>query len=303
MSISLILLEQTVIMFLLAGIGFMLFKFNKISVDGSKTLGNILIHIVLPCVIIQSFLIERTKERIIGLAISALLAVIILFVSVFCSRICFKNDPIASFASSFSNPGFFGIPLIIASLGNDSVFYIASFIAFLNLLQWTYGGLLMSGKRSAIKLLTILKAPFMISILIGLLLFFSTIKLPDIILETLDTLTGVNTSLAMFTVGIYLAQTDLKRLFTKPILYAISAVRLLLIPIITLLLLSFVPSSWLQLKIALLIASACPVGSNVAVYAQLHDQNHHYAAESVVISTLLSLVTIPFIIHIANILF
>ncbi|WP_310601835.1 AEC family transporter [Anaerosporobacter sp.] len=300
MSITKILLEQIIIMFLLAGIGYALFKTKKITAEGSKYFGNLLIYIVLPCVIINSFLVERTPERILGLFVSALMAALILGISIIFSRIIFKKDSIACFAAAFSNAGFIGIPLIIVAVGSDSVFYIASFIAFLNLLQWTYGVFLMSGHKNAIKPCTVLKAPFMIAIEIGLLFFFSQLSIPHILTRTLSTLSGVNTPLAMFTIGIYLAQTDLKKMLTKPKLYRISAVRLILIPIVTLLLLCFLPQTWLNIKIALLIASACPVGSNVAVYAQLHNQSHVYAVETVVISTLLSILTIPTLVFLAN---
>jgi predicted permease len=47
------------------------------------------------------------------------------------------------------------------------------------------------------------------------------------------------------------------------------------------------------MKLALLLAIACPVGSNVAVYAQLHGKDYPYAVGTVVISTLLAVVTIP----------
>ena len=54
-----------------------------------------------------------------------------------------------------------------------------------------------------------------------------------------------------------------------------------------------------KITVAVLIAAACPVGSNVAVYAQLHDQDYGYAVETVVISTMLSIVTIPVLMSIA----
>ena len=54
------------------------------------------------------------------------------------------------------------------------------------------------------------------------------------------------------------------------------------------------------MKLALLLAIACPVGSNVAVYAQLHGKDYGYAVETVVISTLLSVVTIPAIAWLAS---
>ena len=72
----------------------------------------------------------------------------------------------------------------------------------------------------------------------------------------------------------------------------------------TLLLLWFVPNTnnLMEMKTAILIASACPVGSNVAVYAQLHGRNYPYAVETVVISTIISIITIPVVISIAGII-
>ena len=52
--------------------------------------------------------------------------------------------------------------------------------------------------------------------------------------------------------------------------------------------------------LALLIAAACPVGANVAVYAQLHDADYAYAVETVVVSVLLSIVTVPLVVGLAN---
>lgn len=98
MQIALTLAGQVLIMFLLAGIGFGLFKGGKISQEGSKCIGNLLIYVVLPCVIMNGFLVERTKERITGLLLSALLAFVILLISIAVSSLLFKKDAIAAFA-------------------------------------------------------------------------------------------------------------------------------------------------------------------------------------------------------------
>lgn len=136
METTRILLQQVLIMFLLAAVGFIAFRRGKISNEGSKTIGNLLIYVSLPAVIIKGFLVERTTERMIGLLVSmAAAAVILAVLCVFVARLCFKRDAIASFGAAFSNPGFLGIPLLTAILNDGAVFYIAPFIAFLNLLQ------------------------------------------------------------------------------------------------------------------------------------------------------------------------
>ena len=297
-----ILVRQILQMFLLAAMGFILFKAKKITLEGSKTLGNILIYLALPAVIIQGFLVERTPERVTGLLLSAAVAAAVLILSAVIARLFFRRDAIAAFAGAFSNPGFFGVPLIIASVGQGAVFYVACFIAFLNIGQWTWGVSLLTGRpaREGFRLKQLILAPFFIAILVGLVLFATQLPLPDVVRGTLSTTAALNTPLAMFTVGIYLAQTDLKDLIRRKSAYAVAAVRLAVIPLIALLLLSLLPGSMRDMKMAILLAAACPVGSNVAVYAQLHGKDYPYAVETVVISTLLSLLTIPALVRLAS---
>ena len=299
-----ILVKQILQMFLLAGIGFLLFKGGKITLEGSKTLGNILIFGSLPAVIINGFRIERTAEHVSGLLWSALAALIVVMLSILISHFVFRKDGVAAFATSFANPGFFGIPLIVASLGQGAVFYAAPFIAFLNIGQWTYGVSRLNGQPvlQGFQPKKLIKAPFVIAILVGIFLFVTQIRLPEILSSCLSSVAALNTPLAMFTVGVYLAQTDLKIMLGRRSLYLISALRLLVIPGLSLLLLMLFPASMEQMRTVLLIVAACPVGSNVAVYAQLHNKDYPYAVETVVISTLLSIVTIPFILYLSSLI-
>ena len=85
------LAKQVLIMFLLSGVGYIMFRTKKISMEGSKSIGNILIYLSLPCVIINGFLVERTREALIGLGLSALAAALMLAVAIFVSRIFFKK--------------------------------------------------------------------------------------------------------------------------------------------------------------------------------------------------------------------
>ena len=305
MEIIVTIFRQVVIMFLLSGVGYLMFRGKKISLEGSRNLGNILLYLSLPCVIINGFLVEKTPERLAGLGISAVMALIILLASMLLSRLILGRNAIENF------------------LSNGAVFYIAAFIAFLNLLQWTYGVSLLeradeqgnvpgfrenSGniarkadfrKRCKAMTVKLIKAPFMIAILIGLFFFLTGIPMPSVAGKCIGYIADLNTPLAMFTIGIYLAQTDALKMFGKPRLYLVSVVRMIACPLAAMLLLGLVPDTLIELKIAILIASACPVGSNVAVYAQLHDSDYACAVETVALSTILSIVTLPLIIGFA----
>ena len=296
------LVKQILQMFLLGAVGFALFRRKKISAEGSRALGNILIYISLPAVIISSFLVERTPENLSGMLWSTAGAAVLLLVSILVSRLFFRKDAVAAFAGAFSNPGFFGVPLIIASVGQEAVFYVAGFIAFLNIGQWTYGVSILNGQplRRGLTAGKLIRAPFVIAVLTGLLLFLTQLRLPSVLRSGLTAAASLNTPLSMFTVGIYLAQTDLPAMLRRRKLYLISLARLVIIPLISLLLLTPLPGSMNGLKTALLLACACPVGSNVAVYAQLHGKDYPYAVETVAVSTLLSIVTIPAVIRLAE---
>ena len=135
---------------------------------------------------------------------------------------------------------------------------------------------------------------------VGAFFFLTGIPMPSVVSKCVSSIAGLNTPLAMFTIGIYMAQTDILKMFSKPRLYLVSLVRMIVIPAAVIALLMVLPASMNELRYALLIASACPVGSNVAVYAQLHNKDYPYAVETVIISTLFSIVTMPVIVGIAN---
>lgn len=140
----------------------------------------------------------------------------------------------------------------------------------------------------------------MVAVLIGLFFFLSGLTMPKLFASSIQYIANLNTPLAMFTIGIYFAQTDPAKMFRKSKLYLLSAVRLVIIPLASMLILSLIPAEFSAMKLALLITSACPTGSNVAVYAQLYDNDYSYAVETVIVSTLLSIVTIPAIVHFAE---
>lgn len=175
------------------------------------------------------------------------------------------------------------------------VFYIACLIGVLTVGQWTYGVYWLTKDKKRISFKHIVTVPALIALGLGFTVFFPGIG--NYIPEFLDTILnygiGLNTPLAMFVIGIYLTQPDLKDMVQGFSNYTVSLVRLILIPFMTFDLLSFIPNEFITLKMTALIASCCPSGANIAVLAEKYDWDLSRAVETVVISTLLSLVTIP----------
>ena len=288
-----IVLRQIVIMFVYMAIGGLLFQKGLITKEGSKSLANLLLYAVLPCVVVKSFCVARTPERMSGLLVSFLAALGILLLAMAVSHLLFKKNPIDDFGAAFSNAGFMGFPLVAAVQGSEAIFYAAGFVALLNALQWTYGQSLISGDPGYRSPKAILKNPLVLSLLLGILIFCFEIPVPAIASDLLAALAALNAPLAMVILGVYLAQTDPKTLFNDPHLYVVAAARLVLIPLLTILVLKLLPAEYAAIATTLVIVAAAPIGSNVAVYAQKLGKDYAYAVRGLCLSTLLSPITMP----------
>lgn len=305
MEVVKLLINQIVIMFLYMLFGYVLYKGKKISKEGSGNMATLLVWLIIPAVVVKSFCIEPTRERIVALLLSIVAAVLVQGMSILISRLFFKKRPIDHFGAAFSNAGFIGIPLVSATVGADAVFYIAFFVAMLNTLQWIYGVAVITEKKMTVTKSTLMH-PLILGTALGLVLFFTGLgaKLPGTVSGALAGISGLNAPLAMLIMGVYLAQADLRTLWTDKHLYILSLVRLVLIPLLTLAVLwilhLLIPAIHSTLVLALLIAAIAPVGANVAVYAQLHNRDYVYASKAVVLSTLLSLVTMPLVVLLAQ---
>ncbi len=296
-----IILNRLALMLVFMIPGYILLKKGIISDVGSKDIAKLLVYIILPCAVINSYNMEFSAEKAIGLLLSFFAAAACLLLSIIVSGIIFgAKKPIENFGAAFSNAGFMGIPLVSAVIGEDAVYYAAAFVAVLNVLQWTYGVYLITGSKSAVSTKKILLNPVIISFFIGIILFAIPLKTPDIITQTLGSISQMNAPIAMLTIGMYLAEVPIKELFTDKRSYAASAVRLLLIPMLTLLLLLLVPFGEYRMEQTVLILAAAPIGSNVAVYARLYGGDYKRAVKETVLSTLLSVASMPAVIGISE---
>ena len=291
---EIILLKQICIMFLLIAVGMFLVKKGYLSEQGGKDLGAILLRIVIPCVILKSYITEYTPERAVDLAVSAGMALVALAVAMAVSYVVFgTRKRIENFGAAFCNVGFIGIPLVQAVLGEGAVFYLASFIALLNIMQWTYGVLIMTGNRDAVRLKTIATNPVVLSFLAGLLLFFLRVPVPQVIVSTLSSIGSMNTPLAMIILGTYLAKMNFREMFMSKSAFVCTFLRLILIPAVTLLVVCLIPGVKTKIRQVILIAGSTPVGSNIAIFAKQYDKDYKLSVVTVCLSTIFCIVTVP----------
>ena len=301
MEIVVLLLRQNLVMLVYMMIGYFLYKKKLVSAGGSADIGRILLYIVMPAAILKSYLADFSRERLEGLFVSFLAALLSLLLSIAAARIAFsKEQGIERFGAAFSNAGFIGIPLVQMTLGEEAVFYVSSSVALLNILQWTYGLVTITGDRSLISVKRLRTNPILLSFLAGIALFLLPVSLPETAENVVGTIAAMNGPLAMIVLGVYLGQVPLRSLFSGRVVYRCALVRLIVIPVLTMALLFVFPEKYHMLKLTILIAASAPVGSNVSIFAQLYGQDYMQSVKEVTFSTLLCIITLPLILGIAD---
>ncbi len=308
MGISLIVLSQVIIMFLLIGVGFFCYKIKMINEKSASQLSDILLLIVTPALIINAFQIKFKAELLKGLLISLSLAILSIFIGIIISIITIRKKPdnndykAERMACVYSNSGFMGIPLIQAVLPGNGVFFASIYIAIFNVFVWTHGVTVMKGSFTKKDIKKVVLSAPIISVIIGILLFVLQIKLPDVIGSTIGYIADLNTPLAMIITGIYIAKSNLLTAFTDKKIYKVVIIRLLLIPLIMVSFFMFfnITEEFRTIMIANLIATACPTAAVTLLFATKFKSNPEYASKIIAVTTLFSIITIPLIMLIMD---
>lgn len=290
-------------MFLLIVLGYAIYIKGWIDSIGTRQISNLLIRVIGPIIMITTFQREFSINLLKKLGIAFILSFVSMIIGFIIAKITFKNDQkIEKFAATFSNAGFIGIPLVQAILGNESVFYLSAYLVCFNLLSWTYGIYLLTGKKESISLKQAIINPATIGSLTGVLLFICSIKLPNVVFSTLNSVGSINTPLAMIVLGVYLGQCDIKNVFLDLKVYFVSFISLVIIPIIIIFALLLIPEQYNEIKMVILIASSAPVGVSVAMFAEQYGSSYEYGSRIISLSTFMCLITIPFIIYLSNLI-
>lgn len=299
MNLAVISLRQIFTMVVLMAIGIMSYKINLINDETNKRLSNFVLMLVNPLVIFLSYQRDFEKDLLIGLMISLLLAVISFALNIFLSALLFpsksnKNRAAERFATIYSNCGFIGIPLVNGLFGSEGVFYITAYMTIFNLLVWTHGVILISGKRDWKSIKRALLSPAVIATISGFILFIVRLQLPDIVLTPLNHLGNTNTPLAMIVAGVSIAQTNIRELIKNYRIFYVSFIKLLVFPLIIAALFSLLPFEQ-TITATSILANACPTATTLIMFAYRYDKNVTYSSQLFAATTILSMITIPFV--------
>lgn len=288
---------QVLTLFLMMSVGFVLTRRGKLTQDTLSQMSHLLLYIVAPSVVIDSLLAAECTPELVHSILRCLLALVVTYgMYMLLAMLLFRKAPADTrdtmrFAVVYGNTGFMGLPLVQGILGNEALIYCTVSLAVFNITSWTHGAVLMGGRANA-SLKKAVANPGVIGCAIGFLLFFAGVELPAPVNNAIGFMGSMNTPLAMVVIGGQMAQANLGETFRKPMLYGVSAVKLVAFPLITaLVLLPLGLSS--EAYCTLVILSACPTAGVTGIFAQNFRRDTAAAAQQITLSTLLSIATLP----------
>lgn len=300
MNISILLMQQIVQLFLMIFMGYLIVKTGLVRDDDSKVLSKIILYLIVPCVIINAFQVDYTTDTVKGLLIafaaSVMTQVILLVVISVAGRLLHLNE-VEVASVYYSNSGNLIVPIVTFILGQEWVLYGCVFMSVQLVFLWTHCKKIISREASYDWKKIILNIN-MISIFIGVILFFTGIRLPEIIGNTLASVGTMIGPASMIVTGMLFAGMNLKQIFANKRVYFITFLRLIAVPLIALVLiklsnLAFFSADGNKIMLIVFLAIITPSASTVTQMCQVYGNDSRYASAINVMTTLLSIITMP----------
>lgn len=289
--------EPVLLLFFVIGMGFLVNKSGRLHASLRASLTSFVMNLGLPMFILYNMNFSFDREILMNSAqilVMSLAAYVVMMVTSLAfarrSKLPDSVKPAYQFGMTFSNAGFMGYPVIAGVFGAEAVFYAAIFNIGFETFLWTYG---VSIFKQDYKLkLQDLVTPNLIALMIGLLMFVLDLNWPPIIERGIEMVGKTATPLSMIIIGIMLSEIKVNELVTGIRPFLMAAYRLLVIPLVAGLIFYLLGIRGLNLVVPVMILGM-PVAANGAMLADYYGRDYHEVTRIVVISTLLSLITVP----------
>ena len=292
------MIDTQLLLFLYMLCGFVISRLNIVREDNRAVLVRLLMDVAMPMMVLNAFNKPTTREEILSSFWVMLIALAGCVVTGLIGRVLWRRQPdnkrkVLMYASMFSNAGNAGLPIISLVFGPAGVFYASMYLIPPRILQWTVGlGFFVKPEKGGwVK--NVLLNPMVVTIYIGAVLMITGWQIPGVFGKAIANLGSMTGPLSMILIGATLAHMDFRKLLDPSVLL-ITALRLILFPLLFAVLLKFLHAEEMVMNICVILL-AMPVASNTAAMAERYGGDHVFASACVSVSTLLSVVTVPFI--------
>lgn len=300
MQLAMITIQQVLVLFVLIFAGFICVKAGAVKIEGKKAFSDLLVYFVVPCMIINSYLTDFDSDIFRNILYALWLSVLLIAIGIAVTfilsmRIKDDNLPVVRFGCMFSNAAYMGFPLIQALFGTEGLIYASAFVTVFNILLWTLGYSVVSRTISwKMVVKKIFTTPATLAVFAGIIIFVLRIPMPSVLHQAISAAGAVNTPLSMFITGMIIAASDIKKMFVNKLVYFSIIVRMIIIPAICIAVFELLNIYGMVANIVIIL-EACPCAAITSVFAVQFNYDDDVAAASVVLTTLVSIVTLPIV--------
>lgn len=301
-----VVINQMIQLFLVITLGYILNKLGIFDQTLNRKLTTLLLSVTTPAMILNSVLANENNASLSEVAMVFIVVIVVFtvlpilsYVLVKIMRIPKQQQGLYMFMTVFSNIGFMGFPVLQAIFGDASVFYAAIFNMGFNLLVFTMGVIMMNHgteKRINLSVKNVL-TPGVIASIIALIIYFTKISFPVVIVNTCSMVGNITTPIAMLLIGSTLANMPIKEVFNDFRIYPYTFIKQILIPIVSFPILVFFIKDTYLLGITFIVVSM-PVANSAVLFATEYGGDIKLAAKSVFLTTLVSVASIPALVYI-----
>lgn len=300
------IVTKMVMLFVLIGVGYACKKVHYTNDEVDTGLSRVVINVAMPSLILSAVLTAQDSLSIEEAGVSFLscllmMAVVIAFTFAIVAlmRIPKGLKGAYRFMLAFGNIGFLGFPVISAIYGSKALIYASIFQVPFSLLCYTVGPLFISQDKEDVKpekvTLKTFLTPMTISCVVAVLFEVGGVRNVPVLTDIFTLLGNMATPAAMIIIGSQMANIPLRDVVGTPKLWIMSAFRLIINPILVWLIFSSFIDNQLLLG-ALVVSSAMPVANVGVMFSLLYGTDTKALSQGTIVSTLLSLVSIPLLV-------
>ena len=285
------IVTQMIILFILVIIGYYLSKKKMMDADFDRKLSGLVINVTCPSLILSSVMGDTLpdKKLILPLLVVGFATYVVLIGLAFLLPrylpVKLSDRGIYSFMLAFGNVG--------SIFGASAVFY-ASILNFPStLLIFVFGTLFISDGQGKMRFdWRTLYCPAMIASYLSILIVVTGWVPPRVISTPFVLLGNVTVPAALLIIGSSIARVPIRRMFGNTAIYLMSALRLMLVPLLILYLsrLCQVDETIANINVVL---AAMPVASYGTLFCIQYQKGEVIMAEGTFLTTLLSVLSIP----------
>lgn len=291
------MLNTQALMFIYVLVGVVMAKTKILKHEARSSFINLLLDITLPCMILNSFNVEADLEQLKAAGEILIISSGCFLIAWGTGKIFWRNasksrKPVLEFATMFSNAGNAGMPIVYSVFGVEGVLYASFYLLPARILIWTLGlSLFVDGTNFKDKLKILLKTPSLDVVFIGLVLMFSPFKLPGAVSTAVKNIGDMTGPLSMMIIGAALGESNLREALDFDA-FKLTFVRLAVQPLIYLFLLRALGVKEILWQVTVVL-TAMPAAANTEIIAEMYGKDYTFAARCVVVSTVVSLVSVP----------